>query len=44
VLYPRGGPDAPDEQDLATLAARYAHADEDDRCGVLDLHLGPLCF
>ncbi len=44
VLFPRGGTDAPDDQDVATLVARYAHDDEGARCGVLNLHLGPLCF
>lgn len=44
VMYPSGGPDRPDEQDVATLAALYAHVDAPDRCGVLHVSVGPICF
>ena len=43
VLFASGGPDRPDPPDVATLAALYAHVDPPDRCGVLNVHVGPLC-
>jgi hypothetical protein len=44
VMYPRGGPDRPDAEDVASLRALYAHVDREDRCGAFDVRLGPLCF
>ena len=44
VMYPRGGPDRPDREDVATLKELYAHVDHEDRCGFFDVQLGPLCF
>ena len=44
VMYPRGGPNRPDPQDVAALRQLYGHVDRDDRCGVFDIHAGPLCF
>lgn len=44
VMYPRGGPNRPDPEDVATLRQLYAHHDTEDRCGMFDLEVGPLCF
>ena len=44
VMYPRGGPDRPDPQDVAELRQLYGHVDREDRCGLFDLEVGPLCF
>ncbi len=44
VMFPSGGPDKPDEQDVTILRALYAHDDAPDRCGVFDVKIGPLCF
>lgn len=44
VMFPSGGPDRPDEQDIKALQTLYAHVDEGDRCGFFHLSLGPLCF
>lgn len=44
ILFPRGGPDAPDTQDVASLVALYAHSDDADRCGALNLQVGPICI
>lgn len=44
VMFPTGGADRPDAEDVAALAALYAHTDEPDRCGFFDARLGPFCF
>lgn len=44
VMFPSGGPDAPDAGDVETLRAVYAHVDEPDRCGVFNARIGPMCF
>lgn len=44
VMYPTGGQDRPNPEDTAALAQLYAHADGKDRCGFLNVRLGPLCF
>ena len=44
LMFPSGGSDKPDEQDVATLGQLYAHVDTEDRCGYLDVVVGPLCF
>ena len=44
VMYPTGGSEAPDVQDETDLKQLYAHADEEDRCGLFDARLGALCF
>lgn len=44
VMFPSGGPDRPDDQDVEALRVLYAHVDTDDRCGVFGLTLGQLCF
>ncbi len=44
VMFPSGGPDKPDDQDVTTLHLLYAHDDGGDRCGVFDVRVGPLCF
>lgn len=44
VMYPTGGPDAPDSIDVEDFRALYGHVDEVDRCGYFDARLGPLCF
>jgi len=44
LMYPSGGPDRPDAGDVAALRQLYSHVDEGDRCGFLDVRVGPLCF
>lgn len=44
VMFPTGGPDAPDARDVEGLRELYSHVDEPDRCGVFDARLGPMCF
>ena len=44
VMFPSGGPDAPDARDVQNLRAVYAHVDEPDRCGVFNARVGPMCF
>lgn len=44
LMFPRGGPERPDAQDAASLRQLYAHVDREDRCGVFDVQVGPLCF
>lgn len=44
VMFPSGGPDRPDEGDVAALRGLYAHVDHDDRCGFFGVELGPFCF
>lgn len=44
VMYPTGGPAQPDAEDAAVLRRLYAHVDREDRCGAVNLRVGPLCF
>ena len=44
LMFPSGGSDKPDEQDVATLRQLYDHVDTEDRCGYFDVVIGPLCF
>lgn len=44
VMYDTGGPDRPDDLDVADVRALYGHVDQRDRCGFFDARLGPLCF
>ncbi len=44
LMYPSGGSDKPDEQDVQTLRQLYAHVDAKDRCGAFNVRAGPLCF
>lgn len=44
VMHPLGGPEVPDEVDVAGLRAVYGHVDEPDRCGYFNARVGPLCF
>lgn len=44
VMFPTGGPDAPDGRDVEELRALYAHVDGADRCGFFNARLGPMCF
>ena len=44
LMFPSGGPDKPDEQDVQVLRNLYAHVDGDDRCGLFNVKAGPLCF
>ena len=44
LMYPSGGSDKPDEQDVQTLRELYAHVDAEDRCGFFNVKAGPLCF
>lgn len=44
VMFPTGGTAEPDAEDAASLRDLYAHLDREDRCGLFDLRLGPLCF
>jgi hypothetical protein len=43
VMFPTGGAVRPDAGDVAALRAAYAHDDAPTRCGLVHLHLGPLC-
>ncbi len=44
VMYPTGGRDRPDPQDSAALRRLYDHVDRQDRCGLFNARVGPLCF
>ena len=44
LMYPSGSGDKPDERDIQTLRSLYDHVDAEDRCGLLDVVVGPLCF
>ena len=44
VMFPSGGPEKPSPEDIAALRRLYAHEDTQDRCGVFNLRLGPLCL
>lgn len=44
VMFPSGGPDKPDGQDVEALRLLYAHVDGDERCGVFHVTIGQLCF
>lgn len=44
VMFHTGGPDRPDEGDVAALRALYAHLDGPASCGYFDARLGALCF
>ena len=44
VMYHAGGSDRPDAADGRALRALYDHTDGPDRCGVVNVRLGPLCL
>ena len=44
LMFPSGGTDKPDEQDVQALRDLYAHADAEDRCGFFDVVVGPFCL
>jgi len=44
VMFPSGGPDRPDEGDVAALHQLYSHVDQNDHCGFFGLELGAFCF
>jgi len=43
LMFPSGGPDTPDEQDVEALHRLYAHVDARNRCGLFNLKVGSLC-
>ena len=44
VMYPTGGPERPTPLDTNNLKQLYGHVDREDRCGLFNLRVGPLCF
>ena len=44
LMFPSGGPDKPDEQDVQALRNLYAHVDGKDNCGFLNVKIGAFCF
>jgi len=44
VMFPSGGPERPDEGDVATFHQLYDHEDRNGHCGLFGLEIGPFCF